>query len=187
MDKKQEAENEYKKAEELENKGEFFTASFYYKNSLKAYRELGDSEKQKVCKRKLIETNKKAVNEFHKFEFKYEIPKEKMEKEMEKLNEMMDGNLSEILDKMGRCASLNPRIKDVEKIANKSMPLFAMIATNSTFDDKGNIIKGSDDGRYSWKMTIYEISQGLATDLYIKTLFNALIVSGKLNATDLIS
>lgn len=186
-EKLQEAESEYKKAEELESKSQFFNASFYYKNSLKMYREVGDSAKQKICKGKLVEMNKKAVNEFHEVGFEQKIPKEKMEQEMKELFGLMDGDLSTVLDNIGRCATFNPKIKDIEKTANSPTPLSAMIATNVTFDEKGNIVKGSDDGMYSWKMQIYRISQGIITELYLNKLFNALISSGKFTAKDLIS
>lgn len=187
IEKRQKAEGEYKKAEELEGRNQFFAASFYYKNSLKTYRDLGDSENQKICKKKLAEANRKAIGEFQKFELKQEIPKEKLEKEMEELRELMDGDLGVILDRIGRCTSFTPKIKNVEKTANDIMPISVFITTTVTLDNKGNIIKGSDDGKYAWKMNIYEISQGLITGLYLRTLMDGLISSGKLNAKDLIS
>jgi len=186
ISKKIEAKNDYKKAEELEKKSQFFVASFYYKNSLKIYRDLGDSEKQKICKKKLIEMNKLAVNEFSEFKFEQKIPKETLEKEMEELRELMEGDLSEILDKIGRCTSFTPKIKDIEKTANDTTPVSVFIATTITLDDKGNIIDGSHDGIYAWKMKIYEISQGLINGLYLKTLIDGLISSEKLNPKDLI-
>jgi hypothetical protein len=186
ISKKDEAKKDYKKAKELEKNKQFFSASFYYKNSLKIYRDLGDSKKQKICKKKLIEMNKLAVNEFSEFKFEQNIPKEKLEKEMEELRDLMEGDLGEILDRIGRCTSFTPKIKDIETTANNTMPVSVFIATTVTLDGKGNIIDGSHDGMYAWKMNIYEISQGLISGLYLKTLIDGLISSEKLNPKDLI-
>lgn len=185
-EKNQKADDDCRKAEELKSKNEFFSASFYYKNALKMYRESGNSAKQKVCKSNMLEANKKAVTEFKKIEIEQKIPKEMLERDMAHLNELMEGELPDILKKIGSSHMFFPKFKVVMETANKTMPLTASIASTATFDEKGNIVKGSDDGQQAWRMQIYEMEQRLRVDLYLKTIIKSLISMEKLNRDELI-
>jgi len=186
-EKKKNAENNYEKAQKLESNSDFFTASHYYEEALILYRELGDSEGIKKSKEKLIKTSKEASERFQKIEVEQKIPKEKLEKELAELRTLKEGNLSEVLEKIGTCSTFNPKFKEIVKIANSSMPVSMKIATSKTIDANGNTIKGSHDGEYVWIMKIYDLFQGLTSELYLNTLFKELISSKKLNSQDLIA
>jgi len=183
-EKKQKAKDDFITAQRLEKNGESFSASFYYENALKTYRDLGDSKNQQICKSNLREANKKAVDEFKKIEIEQEIPKEKLEKDMEHLNKMMNGELSDVLKKIAFSQLFFPKFKDTVITANNNMPLVATLATTSTFDERGNIIKGSDDGQFTWIMQIYGLHQNLIVEFYLKKIINELILMGKLNEAD---
>jgi hypothetical protein len=185
IDKKQQAEHDYRQVQELEKKGEFLTASFYCRNSLSMYRDLQDSKMQAICKKKLLEINKKAVAEFHKIEITQNVPSEVTERNVSFLNELMSGTLPEALDKIGNSPIFFPKYSSIVTVANQSMPLFASIASTSTIDNRGNIIRGSEDGEFTWKMMRYRIEQDIIIQLYLKNIFTSLISIGKLNKEDL--
>ena len=69
----QELTEKLNKAQSVENSGDFFSASFYYKEALLAARSLGDSAAIKLCKAKLVEMNQKSKDAFKEVEFEQKI------------------------------------------------------------------------------------------------------------------
>lgn len=185
--KNKKGESYRKKAQELESRGEFFSSAFYYKNALKMYRESGDSENQKICKSKMLEVNKKAACEFKTIEIEQGIPRELLERDLAYLNELMSGDLLHILKNIALSPIFFPKFKVVMDTANKSMPLSVSLANNATFDENGNIVRGSDDGQQVWRMQMYEIDQNIRLNLYLKITIKSLISMGKLNKKELLS
>ena len=76
----QELTEKLNKAQSVENSGDFFSASFYYKEALLAARSLGDSAAIKLCKAKLVEMNQKSKDAFKEVEFEQKIPQEQIAK-----------------------------------------------------------------------------------------------------------
>lgn len=180
--KENEANSKLKQANDLETKGEFFSASFYYKEALKLFSELGDSSSQVGLKKKLVEMNKKAMeNDFHRYPIEGTIPPELLERDRRRIHELIEDDPLATLKNVGSAPMFCLKYEKIKNQALKNMPVTAYIATNSVFDSKGNIIKGSDDGEYGWIMFMYNINSDVVKSFYVRDTFNLLLNTDKIN------
>lgn len=164
-----------KQAQDAESASDFFTAAHYYKEALIAARDLGDSQNIILCKKKVIEMNQKSKDSFKEFSVEQNIPNEEINKVV---NPILEGNLEEVLRKIGRHPFLSPAIQQVEESARGSMPIAHQIASLSAISSSGHLVKGGTDGNYSWVMQMYEMQQGFIIGLYLSRIFNGLVSKG---------
>lgn len=162
-------------AKKSEDTGEFFVAAHHYKIALESARNLGDSQSVTLCKNKIVEMNQKSKSEFKEFSFEQKIPNDEIDKVV---NFFLEGELEEILKKIGSHPSLLPKIQQVEQSAKKTMPISYQIASISTISEEGHLLKGGSDGYHSWFMKIYGFQQGLITELCLKKVFSGLPEKG---------
>lgn len=172
---KEELSTKLKQAQDAESASDFFTAAHYYKGVLMAARDLGDSQNITLCKKKVIEMNQKSKDSFKEFSIEQNIPNEKINKVVDSI---LEGNLEEVLKKIGRHPFLFPKIQQVEESARGSMPLAHQIASLSAISQSGHLVRGGADGNYSWVMQMYEMQQGFIIGLYLSRIFSGLASKG---------
>lgn len=172
-------ENKINQAKNAENAEDFFRASFLYKDALNSAIKLNNSNKIKFCKNKVVEMNKKSIasgKDFKEFSFTQELPEDKKKAHEEFINKFLNqGDLKTILSAIGKHPFFFPRVSEIQKTADKTMPVLYQIASLSTISNDGHTLRGGADGNYAWFMQMYDISQQLITNLYISRIIYELI------------
>lgn len=169
-------------ARNSENSGDFFLASFHYKNATELARSLGNSTILTFCKNKVVEMNRKSDSEYKEISFEQQVPTKEINKVV---NSILDGDIETVLKRIGLHPALIPKIQHIETSAKKTMPISYQIASLSTISTGGHLLKGGADGNITWTMKMYSIHQGLITDLYLSRVFSGLTKKG-LNKENLI-
>lgn len=158
-------------ANKAELSEDFFGAAFLYKDALELAMSLENSIAIKLCKRKIVEMNKKSIasgRNFQEIEVTHEFTDEQLEMHRKMLEEILNlENTEKILEVIGAHPLFFPKVKDVEASSAKSLPLSHMLATLSTISDQGHLVRGGSLGNYSWFMQMYDLSQKLIMDFYI--------------------
>lgn len=162
-----------KQAENAESQKEYFSAFCFYKEALEMSRDLGNSEKIKFCKKKIVETSKKAEGEFKKISVEQKIPKEPIDKFINSF--LQEKDIFIVLKKIGIHPYLYPRFDQVRESAKKTMPVTYSIASLSAISKEGHLIRGGEDGSYSWLMKMYAMHQEFIMNLYLREIFAGLI------------
>ena len=175
------ADDNLKKAKELENNKEFFSASHFYKKALELFLKKGDSKQIKFCKNKIVEVNKNSISlgkDFKEISVEHKFTKEQT-KQLNVFieNVIKDKNIEQILNDIGIRRSFMPIVKNVEDSAKKTMPVTYSIASLSAISDKGHLLKGGEDGQTHWFMKMYEISQKTILELYLLPVVNKIMQS----------
>lgn len=169
---------EAKRAEESES---FFSAAILYKDALEQADKLQDSDSIKLCKRKVVEMNKKSIEsgkDFKEFEFTHELSKkqqESLKKFIEEILKIKDKN--RVLKIIGKHPDFMPKVKDVEVQAKGTVPLAHQIATLTTISDEGHNLRGGSIGSYSWFMEMYGLRQNVIMTLCLSRLMYMLMNS----------
>lgn len=177
-------------AESAENAEDFFRASFFYKETLKLARDLGDSQRIKFCKKKLIETNQKLLENEEFIEISVERPIKRglIEKFINSF--LAEKDLFLILYKVGKHPSLYPKFDRVKETAKKTIPKFSLFGNQSVPSAEGHLIKNGEDVNHWWFMEMYTMEQGLIMNLYLRGIFVELLNKspnkGALNEENLI-
>jgi hypothetical protein len=161
-----------KKAESL---GDFFSASFLYKDALEVARNLGDSMNITLCKNKIIEMNRQSGSAYKEFAVEQEIPTEEINRVV---TNILNGSHSEVLKKIGTHPFLIPKMSDVEKSAQETIPITHQIASLSAVSGDGHLLRGGSDGSHSWLVKMYALNQGFISELYLSRIFDGLIKNG---------
>lgn len=172
---KKELDQNLEEAKKSEETGDFFVSAHHYKKALELARNSGDSELITKCKSKLVEMNQKAKGEFKELKVEQTIPNEEIDNVVKPI---LEGELKEVLKKIGACPFLCPRIEQVEESAGKSMPISYQIADISVISENGHLVKGGGDAKYSWLMSVYGMQQSFIDELYIKRIFDGLFEKG---------
>lgn len=90
---------------------------------------------------------------------------------------MREKDVKVALKKIGKNPYLRVRIAEVERIANKKIPVSYLIASISTISQDGHVLKGSSNGHYSWFMETYRINLSVITnylcDIFYRLMKNA--------------
>jgi hypothetical protein len=177
---------EAKKAEKLEN---FFNASVFYKEALKLAIKTNNSKFIKLCKRKIVEMNKKSIDSGKDFK-EVEISVEFNEKDQEGIKKNIEkiiglDNISTILQAIGCIPWFCPNIKEIERQSLNSAPIFYQFANLSAVSDSGHSIRGGSDPKYSWFMNTYGRTQKFIMDVYLSRIFYMLIKDKKLATNEL--
>ncbi len=179
---KDELKAKLEEAQNSENSGDFFSASFHYKNATELARSLGDSATLTLCKNKIVEMNRKSDSAYKEISFEQQVPTEEINKVV---NPILEGDIETVLKTIGIHPALIPKIQHIEASAKKTMPITYQIASLSTISTDGHLLKGGADGNIAWTMKMYSIHQGLITDLYLSRIFSGLTEKG-LNKENLI-
>lgn len=172
---KAELNKNLRQAQGAEDAGDFFSAAHYYKETLKSARAFGDSKIIKICKKKIVETNKKSEGAFHEFRFEKQILNKDIDRDVAPI---LKGDLLMVLKRIGRHPLLYPKYREVVESAKKGMPVTRSIANLSTTSPEGHLLRGGADGAHSWFMNIYEIQQGLINEIYLQRIFQQLAARG---------
>ncbi len=167
----EELEKKIKEAKEAEDKSEFLGASIYYKDALQMAQKLGQSDKVKMLKGKVTEVSKKI--EFNHLEVEQQVPTEILNKFVDAVVTQTD-DLPSILKRMSRLRELCPKAEYVREQTKKTMPVTYQIVSLTTYSTDGHVIDGGSDPQLAWYAKMYEINQGIISDLYLRRLFIAL-------------
>jgi hypothetical protein len=158
-------------ARDAEKSEDFFRAAFLYRDALTTAIKEGNSDVIKLCKNKSVEMNKKSITsgkDFKEVSFTQELPEDKKKAHEEFISKFLNqGDIKTILRAIGRHPFFFPKIADVQKTTNNTMPISYQIANLSTISNGGHTLRGSSDGNYAWFMKMYDLSQQLIMTLYV--------------------
>lgn len=181
---------EAKKAESSDN---FFNAAIYYKSALEIADKIQDSQSIKLCKRKIVEMNKKSLASGK--DFKEVAVTQELSAELQELHKQLLEGILKIKDKaailkiIGSHPSFTPKVKDIEEQARNSMPLAYQFATLTTISSEGHDLSGGSIGSYAWFMEMYKLNQEVIMTMSIARLMNTLMNSNpfgeQITASDL--
>jgi len=164
-------QNKIEEAKNAENAEDFFRASFLYKDALSQAIKLNNSNQIKFCKNKVVEMNKKSIasgKDFKEVSFTQELPEDKKKAHEEFISKFLNkGDLKTILRAIGKHPFFFPKVADVQKTTNNTMPISYQIASLSTISNDGHTLRGSSDGNYAWFMKMYDMNQQLVMLLYV--------------------
>lgn len=167
---------EAKNAEALEN---FFTAAIFYKEALEIAFKLHYSKSIKLCKEKVVEMNKKSIESGKDFQ-EHEFTNKLTVKENDSINNVIIQilklkNKIEALKIIGSLDYFMPKVKEVDKLVQNSMPITYQFATLTTISDQGHSLRGGSLAEYSWFVQMYDLSQKQILDLSLGKLMYMLI------------
>lgn len=164
-------QNKIDEAGNAENAEDFFRASYFYKDALSSAIKLNNSNQIKFCKNKVVEMNKKSIasgKDFKEVSFTQELPEDKKKAYEEFISKFLNqGDIKTILHAIGKHPFFFPKVSDVQKRANNTMPVSYQIARLSSISNDGHTLRGSSDGNYVWFMEMYNMNQQLTMMLYV--------------------
>jgi hypothetical protein len=168
-------------AKSAEENGSYFSAAIYYKDALELADKLQDSKSIKLCKNKVVEMNKKSIesgNDFKEHEFQYQLSDE----QHKSLVAFLDGilktkDINKILKIIGQHSDFMPKVRDVQALSEKNMPLTYQFATLTSVSDAGHALRGGSIAGYSWFMQMYDLSQKQIYQLSLGRLMHMLLHS----------
>lgn len=160
-----------KEAENAEAQGEFMGAAIYYKDAMQIAQKLGQSQKLKELKGKLVEVSKKI--DFNKLAFEETMPTVLLDEVMNSVVKDED-DIHLILKRIGHHPYLSPKKSLVTERAKKTMPVTYNIVSLVTYSPDGHVIEGGSDPVLSWYSKMYEMNQGFITNLYLGRMLDAL-------------
>lgn len=174
-------EDNIKKASELEEGGDFFASSFYYKEALQLAVKTNDSANIKILKSKLVDVNKKSIKsgkDFKEISIEHKISEDDANKIDELINKYTSlADISDILEKIGNSPTFCPRLDTVKETAKRTEPISYAFANISTVSNIGHVVPGGNIGDVSWLMKMYDISQQVILNLYLIPLLKKLLTS----------
>lgn len=166
-----ELQNKISQAQQAEEREDFFMAAFLYKDALVAAIQQKNSDIIKLCKNKSVEMNRKSIasgKDFKEFSVTQELSKNQKKAHEKFINKFLNqDSLKTILQEIGRHPFFFPKVADVQKLANKSMPISYQITNFSTISNDGYTLRGSSNPSYVRFMEMYNIHQELAMLLYV--------------------
>ncbi len=171
-EKQEELSLDLEMAKEAEEKQELLRAAFLYKSALEKACELQDSQKIQELKHKVKELNKKSSDEYQTAEFRTEISKEEVEREVNHF--LSEPSLEAILTKLTKVRFF-PKFSEIEKSAQETMPISYRFVTVNTTDEDGNLVRGGEDGEYTWLMQMYGLSIGVHLKLRLLNILRELM------------
>jgi len=180
IEKKKEAEYLLKMAKKCEKEEKYMESSTHYSHAGQLFREIGEKKGLDVCKKKITEMNKLvSEHEFKNFSFAQKI-EEKDAKEIENyIKNLSKKSLSDVLKTIAYSERFSPKIETAKNTANKTMPLMMQLASTYAVDDKGNTIRGSDNGTEMWLRKMYGMQLQISSKTYLIPLFKLLIKNKK--------
>lgn len=176
---KNELQNKLSQAQEAEKAENFFSAAFFYRDALAAATKKGNSDIIKLCKNKSVEMNKKSIasgNNFKKFSFVQELSENKRKTHEEFIHNFLNqGDLKTILHSIGQHSFFFPKVEDIQKSADETIPISYQFVNLSTISNDGHTLRGSSDGNYAWFIKMYDINQQLIMLLYVDRIIYELM------------
>jgi len=133
------------KAKFFAERNNLMVAGWEYENAINIYQELGDKEKIRIYKTKMLETNKESIKEMHKLSCEVELPREEVNRISGTIVSM------ESLDKAiiflsrfdGLLSNYQQMVKWTEEL-KKSNPLQFSVS-QKVMDSDGHLVSGEDD------------------------------------------
>jgi hypothetical protein len=176
---KEELQDKLTIAKNAEDKEDFFSASFFYRDALLEAIKKNDSETIRLCKNKSVEMNKKSITsgkDFKEFSFTQEFPEDKKKTHEKFIEDFLGrGDTKIILREIGRHFLFHPRVADVKLTAGKTMPISYQVASLTTISNEGHTLRGSSDGEYAWFIKMYDVHQQLAMLLYVGRIIHEIM------------
>lgn len=180
---------EIERAEKAEESENYFSAAIYYKESLVLAIKNNDSKLIKLCRRKIVEMNKKSIDsgkDFKTIKSKSELSKEEQKKLKEKIESIIKlEDLNKIFKIIGQNPYFCPDVDEVEIQSKDSIPISSILGTSTTISSDGHILRGSSNPQYSWFVGMYRISQSIIMNLYLNRIFYMLIKDKKITSRSL--
>lgn len=160
-------------AKEAEESNSYFSAAIYYKDALSEAVKLGDSKSIKLCKSKVVDMNKKAVESGEVFH-DLEIPFELSERDRNGIESFIKGMLKiesaqKLLQTIGKHPEFIPKLKSIEA-QSQHIPIAYQFATLSSISESGHSVRGGSQGEYSWFMQMYDINQKLILEFMLSRI-----------------
>jgi hypothetical protein len=179
----------FEQAKQAEVSENFFNASAFYKEALELSIKVKDSKLIRLCKNKIVEMNKKSIDSGKDFK-EVEISVDFSEDEQKAINKNIEkitgqDNINTTLEIIGVIPWFCPDIKEIEKQALSSTPIFYQFANLQTVSDSGHSLRGGSDPKYSWFMDTYRRTQKFIMDIYLNHIFYLLIRNKKLTLKNL--
>jgi len=179
----------YEQARRAEESGNFFNAATFYKETLEIAIKANDSRFIKLCKRKVVEMNKKSIDsgkDFKEVEVSVDMSEEDQKGIKENIEKIIGlENINAILEAVGCIPWFCPDIQEIEKQAVSSTPIFYQFANLQTVNDAGHSLRGGSDPKYSWFMDSYNRTQKFIMEIYLNRIFYMLIKDKKLTTNEL--
>lgn len=169
-------------AEQAEQSGDFFGASFLYKETIKIAQKENNSDLIKVCKRKIVEMNKKSSKDYKEIVSEVNIPTKAIN---DVVHSVIGTSLNVTLKNIGIHPFLFPSTKYI-KDSSRNLPLSYVIASLSQVSGDGHLTKGGDDGFRAWYFQNYERHQGLIIHVYLTKIFKKIMEEQSLNKENLL-
>lgn len=159
-------------AKSAEKESNFLKAAYLYKDALDIAVKEQNSKDIIFCKRKIIYANKNAEKDFKEIKVENSF-------DTKMLNDLINNTINrnsigEILKYIAMSPNFYPKYDDVEKISKSSIPIFRQFASTTTISDKGLLIKGGQDGVFSWFMEMYDLRQQIIVKICLIPIFNRL-------------
>ena len=179
---------EMTEAEDAERNSEFFRAASLYRLIAKNAFKNKDSKLIRFCKQKIVEMNKKSIQakEFREISSQYRISDTQIEAEQQYIARLLnESNVKNILRKLGSDASLTPKVKDLQRAAESTAPIFLSLGSLSAVSNDGHLLKGGGIPAYFWFIRLYEESQYLVFQRYIVPVIRSTMENHLLNIQEL--
>ncbi len=176
-------------AKRAEESGNYFNASVFYKEALELAIKANDSKSIKLCKSKVVEMNKASIDsgkDYKEVEISVDMSEENqrgIKENIEKIINLKDAN--KILQAIGCIPWFCPDIKEIERQAIDTTPIFYQFGNLQTVNDSGHSLSGGSDPRYSWFMDTYNRTQQFIMRIYLNRIFYMLIKDNKITKNEL--
>jgi hypothetical protein len=159
-------------AQEAENDKRYFEASILYKNLLGEASRQNDPKLIAEAKKKMLEMNELAKDEFKEISVEHEVSNEEIEQAIKGI--LGDSNrLEDTLCRIGHHPHLYPKKKAIEESFKKNIPIFSILASNHVVSDDNHALGGNDQ-YYIWYTNNYGIHQDVIMQLCMGRIFHRL-------------
>lgn len=143
--KEQQAQTYIEEAKFQESNNNFLVVASFYENALKIFQQLGDSEKIKFYKTKLLEVNKKSVGQFKRISTEVKVSNKEIKQFTDII--LLAKDLTEALNRLSVFDNLLPNyqntVAETEKMREGS-PLQFLI-THKVIGQNGHLVSGEGD------------------------------------------
>lgn len=177
-----------KRAKEAEEGGQYMSASTLYRAAGALFRMRANSENFLICKKKIVDMIKLALeHEYKKYQVAAPVDEKRMKEHQAVLDEFSKLPLEDLLQAIGGHPFFTPTYQKTLALAAKTMPIMMALSSVSATDSRGNTIKGSFSGQKVWEAKMYKIDVLLKYTLSVFPLARKIIDEGRLTAENLVN
>lgn len=167
------------RAEQFEKDWNYWEASRAYEKALNVLsKSSGFESEKKLCKRKIKEMNLKRSETFSTIQTTHEFTTE----ETKQIQNHIQGilwieNILDLLDTLWR-HKIIPSYKSMEAV---EMPIMLWLASLSSQDAEGNLLKWWSNPKENWMSTQYWIHEWILLDIYLIPIFQKLFKDNRID------